>query len=97
MATRTAHKAISPEEAADRLALRELFDAYAHCADRRDAAGQQSLFTPDTVFSVFMSGPGTAASYVIRSCDGLRARVCRFEQVRGDDTLQRPADCRLFR
>lgn len=26
-------------EFADRLALRELFDAYAHCADRRDAEG----------------------------------------------------------
>jgi SnoaL-like domain len=36
------------EEAADRLAIRELFDAYAHCADRRDARGQMALFTPDT-------------------------------------------------
>ena len=35
-------------EAADRLALRELFDAYAHCADRRDAEGQKALFTADT-------------------------------------------------
>ena len=33
------HTRISPEEAADRLAIRELFDAYAHCADRRDAEG----------------------------------------------------------
>ena len=31
------HAEISPAEAADRLAIRELFDAYAHCADRRDA------------------------------------------------------------
>jgi len=31
------HTELSPTEAADRLALRELFDAYAHCADRRDA------------------------------------------------------------
>jgi len=29
------HVAISPEEAADRLAIRELVEAYAHCADRR--------------------------------------------------------------
>ncbi|MFC0541461.1 nuclear transport factor 2 family protein [Kutzneria chonburiensis] len=42
------------EEAADRLAIRELVDAYAHCADRRDAAGQQALFTVDTRFLVFM-------------------------------------------
>ena len=45
---------MSPEEAADRLAIRELVDAYAHCADRRDAAGQMALFTEDTHFVVFM-------------------------------------------
>jgi ketosteroid isomerase-like protein len=45
---------ISPEEAADRLAIRELVDAYAHCADRRDAEGQMALFTEDTRFLVFM-------------------------------------------
>jgi hypothetical protein len=31
---------ITISELADRLAIRELVDAYAHCADRRDAAGQ---------------------------------------------------------
>jgi hypothetical protein len=45
---------LSAEEAADRLAIRRLVDAYAHCADRRDAAGQQALFTEDTRFIVFM-------------------------------------------
>jgi SnoaL-like domain len=40
--------AISPEETADRLAIRELVEAYAHCADRRDAAGQMALFASDT-------------------------------------------------
>jgi hypothetical protein len=30
------------EEAADRVAIRELVDAYAHCADRRDADGQMA-------------------------------------------------------
>ena len=48
------HKVISPDEAADRLAIRELVDTYAHCADRRDAAGQMALFTEDTRFLVFM-------------------------------------------
>ena len=47
--------AISPEEAADRLAIRELVEAYAHCADRRDAKGQMSLFTADTHFVVYMN------------------------------------------
>ena len=48
------HVSISGPEAADRLEIRELVDAYAHCADRRDAKGQISLFTKDTHFVVFM-------------------------------------------
>ena len=39
------HLEISPNEAADRHAIRELIEAYAHCADRRDAKGQMALFT----------------------------------------------------
>jgi ketosteroid isomerase-like protein len=50
----TSHATISPLEAADRLAIRELIDAYAYCADRRDAKGQMALFTEDTLFLVFM-------------------------------------------
>ena len=49
------HVAISPEEAADRLAIRELIEAYARCADRRDAKGQMALFTADTHFVVYMN------------------------------------------
>src|SRR6202522_560657 len=48
------HVSISPIEAADRLAIRELVEAYAHCADRRDARGQMALFTADTHFVVYM-------------------------------------------
>ena len=53
------HAAISPEEAADRLAIRELVDAYAYCADSRDADGQKALFTTDTHFVVYMEGEGS--------------------------------------
>jgi len=49
------HVAICPTEAADRLAIRELIEAYAHCADRRDAEGQMALFTLDTHFVVYMN------------------------------------------
>jgi multidrug efflux pump subunit AcrA (membrane-fusion protein) len=42
------HVAISPGETADRLAIRELIEAHAHCADRRDGKGQMALFTADT-------------------------------------------------
>jgi hypothetical protein len=56
------HTAISPGEAADRLAIRELVDAYAHCADRRDATGQMALFTEDTRFLVFYDPTSPAPS-----------------------------------
>ena len=50
----TIHTTITGAEAADRLAIRELFDAYAYCADTRDAEGQMALFTDDTHFVVYM-------------------------------------------
>jgi hypothetical protein len=51
---RSDHSSLSMRDVADRLAIRELVDAYAYCADRRDAAGQMALFTEDTEFLVFM-------------------------------------------
>jgi hypothetical protein len=65
------HSELTPAEAADRLALRELFDAYAHCADRRDAAGQKALFTDDTVFAVYMDGEGSDPTYVLHGREAL--------------------------
>jgi SnoaL-like protein len=62
---------ITPSEAADRLAIRELFDAYAHCADRRDADGQKALFTADTRFAVFMDGEGSEPTYVLQGREAL--------------------------
>ena len=66
-----AHTELSPTEAADRLALRELFDAYAHCADRRDAEGQKALFTDDTRFAVYMDGEGSEPTYVLQGREAL--------------------------
>jgi hypothetical protein len=63
--------AISPSEAADRLAIRELVEAYAHCADRRDAQGQMSLFTPDTHFVVFMNAKDPTPSQELHSREAL--------------------------
>jgi hypothetical protein len=67
----TKHVAISPSEAAGRLAIRELIEAYAHCADRRDAKGQMSLFTPDTHFVVFMNANDPTPSQELHSREGL--------------------------
>lgn len=44
-------------EASDRLAIRELIDAYAHDADRKLAAAQAALFTDDAVVEVYMGEP----------------------------------------
>ena len=65
------HVAISPEEAADRLAIRELVEAYARCADRRDAKGQMSLFTEDTHFVVFMNAKDPKPSMELHSREAL--------------------------
>ena len=65
------HAELSPAEVADRLALRELFDAYARCADRRDAEGQKALFTDDTVFAVYMDGEDSEPTYVLHGREAL--------------------------
>ena len=58
-------------ELADRLAIRELEDAYARCADRRDADGQKSLFTEDTHFVVYMDGEGTEPTQALTGREAL--------------------------
>jgi hypothetical protein len=65
------HAQLSAAEAADRLALRELFDGYAQCADRRDAEGQKALFTDDSVFAVYMDGDGSEPTYVLNGREAL--------------------------
>jgi hypothetical protein len=65
------HLTISPSEAADRLAIRELVEAYAHCADRRDAKGQMALFTPDTHFVVYMNAGDPTPSQELHSREAL--------------------------
>ena len=69
---------ITPTEQADRLAIRELLDAYAHCADRRDAEGQMALFTEDTHFVVYMDGQGSEPTQVL---DGRGALAPVFEDL----------------
>jgi hypothetical protein len=65
------HVAISPAEAADRLAIRELVEAYAHCADRRDAKGQMALFTADTHFVVYMDAKDPKPTQELHSREAL--------------------------
>ena len=74
------HITISPTEAADRLAIRELIEAYAHCADRRDAKGQMALFTRDTHFVVYMNAKDLTSSQELHSRDALAAVFADLNQ-----------------
>ena len=65
------HLSISPEEAADRLAIRELVEGYAHCADRRDAKGQMALFTAETHFVVYMNAKDPTPAQELHSREAL--------------------------
>ena len=65
------HVAISAEETADRLAIRELVEAYAHCADRRDAKAQMALFTADARFLVYMNAKDPKPSQELHSREAL--------------------------
>jgi hypothetical protein len=69
---RSDHSGLTPQEIGDRLAIRELVDAHAHCADRRDVEGQMSLFTADTEFLVYMDSRIVVPTREIRGRDGLR-------------------------
>lgn len=62
---------ISLGELSDRLAIRELVDAYATCADSRDAEGQMALFTKDTTFIVFMDSRAAQPSYTLTGRESL--------------------------
>jgi hypothetical protein len=58
-------------EAADRLAIRELIEAYAHCADRREAQRQMALFTADTHFVVYMNAKDPKPSMELHAREAL--------------------------
>jgi SnoaL-like domain len=76
------HDTISPKEAADRLAIRELVEAYAHCADRRDSKGQMSLFTENTHFVVYMNAKDPTPSQELHSREALAPVFAELNKYR---------------
>ncbi|MGB9332934.1 MAG: nuclear transport factor 2 family protein [Steroidobacteraceae bacterium] len=74
------HVAISAAEAADRLAIRELIEAYAHRADRRDAKGQMALFTADAHFVVYMDAKDPKPSQELHSREALAPVFAELNQ-----------------
>ena len=88
------HVAISPTEAADRLAIRELVEAYAHCADRRDPEGQMALFTADTHFAVYMNAKDPKPSRELHSREALAPVFADLNKY--DATTHFVGQCTIF-
>ena len=88
------HVSISPEEAADRLAIRELIETYAHCADRRDAKGQISLFTAHTHFVVYMNAKDPKPSQELHSREALAPVFAALNKY--ETTTHFVGQCTLF-
>jgi hypothetical protein len=88
------HVAISPNEAADRLAIRELVEAYAHCADRRDAKGQLALFSEDTHFVVYMNAKEPRPTQELHSREALAPVFAELNKY--DATTHFVAQCVIF-
>jgi SnoaL-like domain len=76
----TRHVAVSASEAADRLAIRELIEAYAQYADRRDAHGQMALFAADTHFVVYMNAKDPKPSQQLRPREALAPVFAELNQ-----------------
>jgi hypothetical protein len=74
------HVTISATEAGDRLAIRELIEAYAHCADRRDAKAQMALFAADTHFVVYMDAKDPKPSQELHSREALAPVFAELNQ-----------------
>jgi SnoaL-like domain len=74
------HASISLLELADRLAIRELIETYACCADRRDAKGWMALFASDVHFAVYMNRQDAKPSEELHSRDALGPIWAHFTQ-----------------
>jgi len=62
---------ISAKEAADRLAIRELVETYAHCAESTRCEGSDALFCGDAHSVVYLDAEATKPSMELRSRQAL--------------------------
>jgi SnoaL-like domain len=65
MTTAATTATITPEEIADRLAIRELIDAYAHFADRRQPDEQAALYDDDARTLVYSDPAASEPAQVL--------------------------------
>jgi hypothetical protein len=71
------HSAITPEEAADRLAIRELVDSYSRFADRRQPEKQAALYAEDGKTLVYNADP--ASSEPVQELTGYAEHLDGFQ------------------
>ena len=83
------HTDLSLREEADRPAITELVDAYAYCADRRDAASQMALFTEDTDFLVYLETRNPVPTQHLRGRHALPPVFDELRYLRSYHALQR--------
>ena len=79
---------LSSQQAAYKLAIRRLIDAYAYCADRRDAAGQMALFTEDTDFLVYTDSRDPAPTQHLRGRQATGVSYCLAHHLKVDGSVR---------
>jgi len=88
------HTSISMLELADPLAIRELIETYARCADQRDARGWMSRFTTDVHCAVYMNGQDAEPARGLHTRDALSPIWAHFTQY--DSTMHFVGQSTLF-
>jgi hypothetical protein len=69
-------------QAADRLAIRELVETYAHCADRGHLTNQMALFTTNAHFVVYMNDKPSTPSIELHSREALAPVFAGLKQYK---------------
>jgi hypothetical protein len=77
----------------DRIAIRELIDAYTYCADTRNIEGHMALFTEDTNFEVYMDEKNPEPAQVVRGNKNLFPVFNDLNQY--DSTMHLNAQCTI--
>lgn len=82
------------QELAGRIAIRQLVDAYADCADRRDIDGQMALFTDDVEYVVYADRRNPLPTTKLRGRAALTPICLQLEQyqisahINGQSTIR---------
>lgn len=77
----------------DRIAIRELIDAYTYCADTRNIEGHMALFTEDTLFEVYMDEKIPEPTQVVKGNKNLFPVFNDLNQY--DSTMHLNAQCTI--